>query len=78
VARGFHPHLPLGEAAAGATNIKHVFDSRYRPTACQLVRKASMRQGSRWWLSVYWRSWLPDFRSEIVARRQLIGLDVAP
>ena len=45
VARGFHPHLPLGEAAAGATNINHVFDSRYRPTACQLVRKASMRVG---------------------------------
>jgi hypothetical protein len=26
--RGFHPHKPLGEAAAGAANIKHVFDSR--------------------------------------------------
>ena len=27
-ARGFHPHMPLGEAAAGAANIKHIFDSR--------------------------------------------------
>jgi len=27
-ARGFHPHLPLGEAAAGDANIKHVFDYR--------------------------------------------------
>jgi hypothetical protein len=34
-ARGFHPHAPLGEAAAGAANIKHVFDSMERLTGCQ-------------------------------------------
>jgi hypothetical protein len=36
-ARGFHPHMPLGEAAAGAANIKHVFDSRYCFLGCQLA-----------------------------------------
>ena len=35
-ARGFLPHMPLGEAAAGAANIKHVFDSRDGLEGCQL------------------------------------------
>jgi hypothetical protein len=35
-ARGFLPHLPLGEAATGAANIKHVFDSRDALEGCQL------------------------------------------
>jgi hypothetical protein len=34
-ARGFHPHVPRGEAAAGAANIKHVFDSRQNIVCCQ-------------------------------------------
>jgi hypothetical protein len=32
---GFHPHAPLGEAAADAANIKHVFDYMDRSARCQ-------------------------------------------